>query len=108
MVKKVNLSPAVIGLLEAGVTVLYIFLTGVTLGNGNQIFGPEPSVIGPIIFLALFIFSAMFCAGTILGYPFYVFWERKNFKLAAKIIASSALWLLLFIILTISLLVVFR
>ena len=107
-VEKKSWSPVTIGLLEAGVTVLYITLIGVTLGNGNQIFGPVPTVFGPIIFLTLFIFSAIFCAGVMLGYPFYIFWEKKNLSLAAKIVVSSALWLLLFIILAVSFLVYLR
>lgn len=107
-VKRLKLSPVTIGILEA--TGFLVYASGVAwlMLNGNQIFGKTPNFIGPLLFLALFVFSAIFSAGIIMGYPFYIFWEKKDFKTAAKIVASSALCLLLFIILTISLLAYFR
>jgi hypothetical protein len=103
VVKKISLSPITIGILQtAGFLVAWLMM------NGNNLFGKTPNLIGPMLFLALFVFSAIFSAGILLGYPFYVFWEKKDFKTAFKIVASSTIFLFAFIILTLWLLLATR
>lgn len=97
-----KLSPWVIGLLQATGFLLYTVLIGQIMIHGNQWFPQNQSIFGPMLFLSLFVVSGIICASLILGYPIYVFWEKKNFKLAARIVAFSTGWLLLFIIIILS------
>lgn len=95
-------SPWVIGLLEATGFILYTILVGSIMINGNKWFGSMPNILGPMLFLSLFVVSGIISAA------FYLFWEKKNFRLAAKIVAISTFWLILFIILLSCLLLVSR
>jgi len=105
--KKFNLSPAIIGLAQATGLIAYIIIVGTIMANGNKWFGAlnNAGILGPVLFLTLFCFSAIVCAAIMGAYPFYVFWEKKNTNLALKIIFYSTLWLFIFIVLTISVLV---
>lgn len=93
-----KLSPVVIGLLQASGFVTYAGLVGSLMTNGNKWFGPNPGILGPMLFLSLFVFSAIISALIILGYPFYLFWEKKDTKLAIKVVLFTAMWLLIFIV----------
>lgn len=108
--KKMHLSPAFIGFLQTVGFLVYIAFFAVLMTNASALFGPmnQASLLGPMLLLSLFVFSAIICASTMLGYPFYVFWERKDFKTAAAIIGSSVFWLFIFIVLTCILLVTRR
>lgn len=108
--KKVNISPAFIGFLQTTAFLTYVGLVATFMNNANSWLGPEKNYgfLGPMLFLSLFSFSAIYSALIVFGYPFYVFWIKKNFNLAAKIVGYSAIWLLLFIVFVISLLAVFR
>ena len=108
--KNIKLSPAIIGLAQSTGLIAYIILVGTVMDNGNRWFGAlnNAGILGPVLFLALFCFSAIFCAAIIGAYPFYVFWEKKNINLAFKISFYNALWLFIFIVLTISTLVLLR
>lgn len=107
---KIKLSPAFIGFLQATGLVAYVALVATIMLNGNAWFGnmDHAGILGPILFLSLFVFSAITSAAIMTAYPFYVFWERKDFKLAAKIVFASAAWLLLFILATILILLSIR
>jgi hypothetical protein len=108
VVKKISLSPITIGILQTAGFLVYASGVAWLMMNGNNLFGKTPNLIGPMLFLALFVFSAIFSAGILLGYPFYVFWEKKDFKTAFKIVASSTIFLFAFIILTLWLLLATR
>lgn len=105
---KIKLSPVFVGFLQALALVIYTGIIGSVLLNGNKWFGPKPNFLGPTLFLILICFSAMYCAAVMGAYPFWVFWEKKDTKLAYKIVISSAVWLLAFIILVISLLLLVK
>lgn len=100
--KNIKFSPALIGFLQTVGFLVYLALFATLITNGNAIFGPvNKTILGPMLAFSLFVFSAIICASMMLGYPFYVFWEKKDFKTAAKIIAHSVLWLFIFILLAI-------
>lgn len=98
--KEIKLSPAFIGFLQTAGFLGYIAIFGAIMINASALFGPlnNSGLLGPMLLLSLFVFSAIFCASVILAYPFYVFWEKKDFKTAVKIVANSVFWLFLFII----------
>ena len=97
--KKVGLSPEFIGFLQTAGFLGYVGLVGTFFQNGQKWFGAAPkSVLEPMLFLSLFVFSAIVSGSIMLVYPFYVFWQKKDFKTAITIVAHSALWLFLFIL----------
>jgi hypothetical protein len=81
-----------IGFLQATGIFVYCLLIGSIMTNGNQWFGPSPNLLGPTLFLLLFIFSAVFTCLLYLGYPFYLFWEKKQTKSALKLIIYTTIW----------------
>jgi hypothetical protein len=96
--KKIKLSPAFVGFLQTIGFLSYLALFAALIMNGNAIFGPvNKTILGPMLAFSLFTFSAIICASVMLAYPFYIFWEKKDFKTAAQIVASSAFWLFIFI-----------
>ncbi len=106
--QKLGLSPEYLGILQALIFLIYIFGIARLMISGNRIFGPQPGILGPMLFLALFVFSAIFSAGIFLGYPFYLFWEKKDLSAAARIVTSSAISLFVFIVFSLVILTVFR
>lgn len=96
--KKLKLSTEFIGFLQTVGLVSYLTLFVSFMFNANKLFNLPQTPLAPVIFFSLFIFSAIICASVMLGYPFYVFWEKKDFKTAAKIVANSVVWLFIFIL----------
>jgi hypothetical protein len=97
--RNIKFSPAFIGFLQTAGFLSYLALFAALIINGNNIFGPvNKTILGPMLTFSLFTFSAIICASVMLAYPFYIFWEKKDFKKAALIVANSVFWLLLFII----------
>jgi hypothetical protein len=87
-----------IGLLQALGLGFYCSLVGIIFWKGNAWFGNIDNSWGPLAMLSLFVVSALICALIALGYPFLVFWDKKNTKEALKLISYTAAWLLLFVI----------
>ncbi|MCL4390486.1 MAG: hypothetical protein M1484_00275 [Patescibacteria group bacterium] len=102
--KKNKISPVIIGVAQATGLIAYCAAVGAVMLNGNRWFGPTPSFLGPMLFLTLFVFSAIVCAAMFLGYPFYLFWEKKDLPTAFKVIASSTVTLFVFVLLTLTIL----
>lgn len=44
---------------------------------------------GPVLFLILFVVSALICALLSLGYPVYLFWEKQQKTQALKLVAHT-------------------
>lgn len=94
-----SLSPAKIGGLQALGLVSYIALIGTIINNAQTFFGRiDHTIFAPILFLTLFSVSALISALVTLGYPFLVFWDRKNTRQALEIVVYTAAWLVLFIL----------
>ena len=86
---------------------LYCSLVGVLFWQGNNLFGPPFTFLGPTLFLVLFIVSAVICALLALGHPFILFWEKKQTKEALRLIAYTAAWLFFFFLLILITLIIF-
>ena len=87
--------------------VVYCGLVGLLMWKGESWFGSLKAPLGSVLFLLLFIFSAIICALIALGYSFLIFWEGKNTKKAIRLVAYTTLWLFLFILLFILILLTF-
>lgn len=105
--KKKNFSLSFIAFLQALGLVAYCSLVGYFMWYGEKIFGPPYYFLGPAMFLVLFITSALISAFLILGYPFILFWEKKQTIKALKLVIYTIAWLLFFIFLFIFVLAVF-
>jgi len=68
--------------------ILYCGLVAFLMAHGNQIVGMMPNYFGPLLFLALFSSSALICGLITLGYPFILFWQKKE--------PIRALWLVIY------------
>jgi hypothetical protein len=87
-----------IAFLQATGVVLYCGLIGFAVLNGNRWFGPTPpSFLNPLLFLTLFIFSAVLCSLIFLGYPFMLFWEHKKTREALRLVFYSSAWLFFYL-----------
>jgi hypothetical protein len=95
-----KLSPIFIGFLQALGLSLYCALVGLVFWKGSTWFGKINNLSGPFAMLSLFVVSAMICALITLGYPFIVFWDKKNTKKAIQLVVYTAGWLLLFVVTT--------
>lgn len=87
--------------------VAYCGLVGLLIWRGNKWFGPMTGFLGPLLFLSLFVVSALICALIGLGHPFLLFWEGKKPKEALKLVTYTAAWLALFVLSFIVVLLVF-
>ncbi len=96
-----------IAFLEASGLAVYCGLIGLLMWQGEKLFGPIYTFLGPTLFLILFVASALISALLILGYPFLLFWEEKKTKEALKLVAYSIAWLALYIILILFVLIAF-
>jgi hypothetical protein len=83
-----------VSFLQATGIVVYCGLVGWLMVNGNKIFGNTPSFIGPVAFLLLFVVSASICSLSLLGYPFWLFWEKKNTPKAISTLLATLAWLI--------------
>ncbi len=54
-------------LAEVLVAVLYVFLVGLFFRNAEKIFGPEDTMLSPVAFLLLLVFSVSIMGMTIFG-----------------------------------------
>jgi len=95
-----KLSSPLIGLIQALGLSLYCALVGIIFWKGSSWFGNMNNLTGPFTMLSLFVVSALICALIALGYPFTVFWDKKNTKQALKLIIYTACWLVLFVLIT--------
>jgi len=105
--KKKKFSLGFVAFLQATGLVLYCSLVGLLFWQGNNLFGPPFTFIGPAMFLVLFVVSAMISALIVLGYPFVLFWEKKKTSEALKLVICTAAWLAFFTVLFILILAIF-
>jgi hypothetical protein len=72
--------------------ILYCGLVALLIANGNQIFGMMPNYFGPLLFLILFSSSALICGLITLGYPFILFWQKKEPMQALRLVIYTTGW----------------
>lgn len=97
-----RLSPLLIGFLQALGLSVYCGLVGIVFWKGDTWFGSVDNSFGPFAMLSLFVLSALICALIALGYPFIIFWDKKNTKQALQLVSYTAGWLLIFVVVTLS------
>ena len=76
---------------------IYCSLVGLLFWRGNQWFGRIPNYWGPLLFLILFVTSALISALLVLGYPIILFWKKKQVMKALRLVAYTTCWLVFFI-----------
>jgi len=91
--------------LQATGIFVYCLLIGSIMLNGNHWFGSSPSILGPALFLSLFIVSAVITSLMFLGQAFLLFWDSKQPKKAVKLVIFTTLWLSVYILSIIAFLV---
>jgi len=104
--KKEKFSLGFIAFLQALGLVVYCSLVGLLMWQGEKWFGPPFFFLGPVLFLVLFIASAMISALLILGYPFILFWEKKQTLEALKLVIYTIAWLIFFTFLNLFILII--
>jgi len=90
-------SLAFIAFLQALGLTLYSSLIGLLIWKAEVWFGPPFFFLGPALFLALFIASALICALIGLGYPIFLFWDKKQTRKSLKLVVYTAGWLAFFV-----------
>jgi len=99
--------PCFISFLQALGLSAYCGIVALLIWQGENLFGKMTSFWGPVLFLVLFATSALICALIVLGYPIYLFWQKKERVLALKIAGYTAGWLIFFITLLVIFLSIF-
>lgn len=94
-----NFSLPFIAFWQALGLVIYCGLVGLLFWRGEQWFGPARFFLGPVLFLVLFVVSALISALIVLGYPFVLFWEKKKTIEALKLVIYTTAWMMFFIFL---------
>lgn len=92
-----KLSLPFLAFLQSTALLVYITFVAFIMLNGNKIFGPHLNLFGPILFLLLFVVSAVISALLFLGRAVYLFWERR-YQESFKLIGYTLAWSLLYLI----------
>jgi len=95
--KKYNL--VIIGFLQATGLAIYCSLVAVLIWNSNHLFGKINDFRGPLLFLILFVTSALVSGILTLGYPVILFWQKKEQVKAIKLVSYTAGFLILYTLL---------
>jgi hypothetical protein len=91
-------SPKIIPFLQALGVTIYVTLFAL-LVNLVEVWSrshPSKPMFGIIIFLMVFVISALICGGIVLGYPIMIFFEGKKHE-AFKMVVFTGLWMALFL-----------
>lgn len=95
-----------LGLAQATGLAVYCSLVAFLFWRGNEIFGSVPNYLGPLLFLILFVTSALVSALATLGYPFILFYKENKPTEALKLVGFTAGWLVLFALFILIILVI--
>jgi len=75
----------------------YVILVSWIIQNGNKLFGKADTFWGPVMFLMLFVFSALVTSLLVLGYPIWLYLEKEKID-AVKLLFYNVGWLFIFLI----------
>lgn len=104
--KKDKNSNLTVGLVQAAGVAAYVLLIAFTISNLEHIESDSPQVLAAAVFLTTFVISALVCGSLIMAYPATLALKGKV-KDALEIIAWSAAGLATFLLLFISVLILF-
>lgn len=96
--------------LQALFLVIYCFLVGIIFWRGNTWFKPlEPwmEFLTPVLFLLFFSVSVLVCTLLVFGYPALLLWQEKKPAEAIKLLTQTAGWLILFVLILLTVFVVY-
>lgn len=97
-----KLASHIIGLMEAlGVTFYCVFAAIIMDVLSSSSLPIENQTIFGVVFLLFFILSALITGGMVLGYPIWLFFEKKNHKEAIQVLVFAALWMIVSLVITI-------
>ena len=85
-------SPVALGFFQALGVTAYCSFVGVIFWKGNEIFDKPDCYVGPVMFLLLFIASAMICALMVFYKPYLLFFDGRK-KEALETVLNTAVWL---------------
>jgi len=88
------------GLIQAIGLVVYITLIATLIYYSNQIFGRVNEFVGPLLFLTLFVVSAMVCSLLMFYEPYQLFAKNKP-KEALELVIKTTKYLGVFLLLII-------
>lgn len=93
----------IVSFLQSLGLITYCFIVGSLIFNkAEDWFGPMNETFGSMLFLLIFVVSALICALIVFAYPVSLFIETKKGKDSIKIVGYTAGWLLLFVSLSIA------
>lgn len=96
------------GVLDSLGVLAYVFLISLIPSNAERLFGTgDNKVIGPIIFLLLFVFSALLTGFLILGKPLMLYLDGAK-KEGVKLLFYTGVSLFVFLIIAIILLLIIK
>jgi len=94
-----------VGFAQALGLTAYATGVGVLIYQGGKVFGQQGPV-GVVLFLLLFVTSALISALIGLAYPSVLIWKHRQVVDGLKLIAYTAMWLVIFILILILLLMI--
>ncbi|MBI5654584.1 hypothetical protein HZC53_02965 [Candidatus Uhrbacteria bacterium] len=86
----------------AGVIFYISFVAWLMTNLGGWIDVPNQKLIGPLIFLTLFVLSATVVGSLVLGYPIWLYFENKK-KDAVRLFGYNVVFLFLMLVLLVAL-----
>jgi len=66
------------GFLFAAGLFFYVMLVATIMSHAATVFGDKKTLLGPVVFLMLFVFSATISGGLVFGYPAWLFLNGKK------------------------------
>lgn len=95
------------GFINSLATIAYVVIVAYVLASGEKIFGKMDYILGPIVFLTLFIFSALVVGILVLGRPIYLFFENQKSE-GIKLLFITVGYLFVFMILSFALMMIIK
>lgn len=80
---------------------IYVGIVAWMMVNGERIFGKVNNALGPLMFLMLFVVSALITSSLVLGRPIYLYFEGRK-KEGLELFFWTSAWLVLITILIFS------
>jgi hypothetical protein len=93
--------------IQSSCLLIYVAIVATILNNGEKIFPQMPSVIGAIIFLMLFVFSAAISFSLVFGRSILAYLDGRK-KEGVMLFIYTIVWVFVFIILLGFLVAIFR
>jgi len=87
-----NYKIAIHGLVHTLGVVVYVGLVTLIMMHGAQVFGQVNNFLGQVMFLMLFIISALITGGLVLGRPIFLYFEGDK-KQSLQLFFWTGFWL---------------